>query len=93
MSETSMEYNMDQRDELLLIDLHAALQADIQKAWEEAGQCKQVIMTSGLSLNPYLHDAYVKAADRLETLIAYWSKRFPGEPAIRIVMAERVMQE
>ena len=45
---TTVEYTMDHKDELLLIDLHAALQADIQKAWEEAGQCKQVIMTSGL---------------------------------------------
>ena len=92
MSETGVEYNIDHKDELLLIDLHAALQADIQKAWEEAGQCKQVIMTSGLSLNPYLHDAYVEATNRLETLIAYWGKRFPGEPAIRFVATDPEVQ-
>ena len=92
MNETGVEYNIDHKDELLLMDLRASLQADIQKAWEEAGQCKQVIMTSGLSLNPYLHDAYVEATNRLETLIAYWSKRFPGEPAIRIVATDPEVQ-
>ena len=92
MNETGA-YNVDYRDELLLVDFRASLQTDIQKAWKEAGECKAVIKTPGLSVNGYLHDAYCRAATRLESLYSDWDKWFPGEPAIKVVMAEGVMQE
>ena len=90
---STAEYNVDHKDELLLVEFRASLQVDIQKAWEEAWQCKQVIMTRGLSLNPYLHDAYCNAANRLEALVAEWNRRFPNEPAIKVVMVDGVMQK
>jgi hypothetical protein len=79
------EYNMDHKNELLVVDFRASLQSDIQKALEEQGQCKQVIMTPGLGLNPYLHDAYCLATTKLQSLLRDWNKWFPGEPAIKVV--------
>ena len=74
MNETGLEYKVDHRDELLLVDFRGSLQTDIQKAWEEAGQCKTVIKTPELSVNGYLHDAYCRAANRLQSLYSDWYK-------------------
>jgi hypothetical protein len=93
MSERSIEYNVDYKDELLLVDFRASLQADIQKAWEEARQCKAVIKTPEFSMNAYLHDAYCSIANRLQSLYSDWEKWFPGEQAIWVVMIEGVIQE
>jgi hypothetical protein len=93
MSETSMEYNMDHRDELLLIDLRASLQADIARAMAELIQCKEVISNVKLGVNPYLHDAYCEVGTRVQELYANWYKWFPGEPAIKVIkMVDEVMQ-
>jgi len=91
MSEGITEYNMDHKDELLLIDFRPSLQSDIQKAWGEKRQCMQVIETPGLSLNQYLHDAYSGVANRLESLLAEWNKRFPGEVPIDVISMVGVM--
>ena len=41
---TDLGYNMDHKNELLIVDFMASLRSDIQKAREEAWQCRQVIM-------------------------------------------------
>ena len=84
---TDLGYNMDHKNELLIVDFIASLRSDIQKAREEAWQCRQVIMTHGLGVNPYLHDAYCLAATRLQSLLEDWEKWFPGEPAIMDIEA------
>ena len=84
---TGLEYNMDHKNELLLVDFRASLRSDIQKAQEEAWQCRQVIMTHGLGMNPYLHDTYCSATTKLQSLLKDWDKWFPGEPAIRDIAA------
>ena len=89
---TIVEYNIDHKDDLLMVDFRASLQTDIQKAWKEARECKAVIKTPGLSVNGYLHDAYCRAPTRLESLYSDWEKWFPGEPAIRIVATDPEVQ-
>lgn len=42
-------------------------------------------------MNQYLHDAYCKAANRLESLLAQWDKWFPGEAPIDVVIAVGAM--
>ena len=94
MSETSMEYNMDHRDELLPMDFRASLQADIARAMVELIQCKEVISNVKLGVNPYLHDAYCEVGTRVQELYANWYKWFPGESAIRVVkMVDEVTLE
>ena len=88
---STVEYNVDHKDELLLMDLRSSLQADM--AMVELIQCKEVISNVKLGVNPYLHDAYCEAGTRVQDLITNWGKWFPGEPAIKVVMTERVMQE
>ncbi len=88
---STVEYNVDHKDELLLMDLRSSLQADM--AMVELIQCKEVISNVKLGVNPYLHDAYCEVGTRVQELYANWYKWFPGEPAIKVVMTERVMQE
>ena len=75
---TTAEYNIDHKDELLLMDLRASLQADIARAMAELIQCKEVISNTKLGVNPYLHDAYCEVGTRLQDMITNWYKWFPG---------------
>ena len=90
---STVEYNVDHKDELLLIDLRSSLQADIARAMVELIQCKEVISNVKLGVNTYLHDAYCEVGTRLQDLITNWERWFPGEPAIKVVMEAGVIQE
>ena len=89
---STAEYNVDHREELLLMDLRASLQADIARAMAELIQCKEVISNVKLGVNPYLRKAYWVVATRVQELYANWYKWFPGEPAVKVVMVDGVIQ-
>ena len=93
MSERSIEYNVDHMDELLLMDFRASMRADITKAMDEVIQCKEIISNIKLAVNPYLRSVYSEVTTRLQDLITNWERWFPGEPAIKVVMADEVMGE
>ena len=80
------EYNLSRRDEILFVDYKASLQADITKSLEEMRQCARVIRQAQFAMNPYLHDAYVEASTRYQSLIGEWEKRFPGEMPMRVAV-------
>lgn len=82
----SKEYNLSRRDEILFVDYKASLQADISKALQEMRECAQVIRQAQFSMNPYLHDAYVEASTRYQSLTDEWEKRFPGEMPMRVAI-------
>lgn len=79
-------YNMDHKDELLLVDFRASLQMDMQKAMAEMKLYASVIRTiTSLGIDCYLHDAYVMAGNRYADILTEWNKWFPGQQAIRLV--------
>ena len=90
---TTVEYNLDHKDELLREDLRASMRADITKAMDEVIQCREIISNTKLTVNPHLRSVYSEVTTRLQDMITNWGKWFPGEPAIKVVMTERVMQE
>ncbi|MHB1708695.1 MAG: hypothetical protein ACYCT2_04385 [Thermoplasmataceae archaeon] len=80
------EYNVSRRDEILLVDLHASLQADIIKAMQEMRQCAMIIRTAEFGVNQYLHDAYVRASNMYQSLTGEWEKYFPGESPVKVAV-------
>ena len=80
------EYNLSRRDEILLVDYKASLQADISKALEEKRQCAQIIQCAEFGMNRYLHDAYSEAATTYQNLMNEWEQRFPGEMSMRVAV-------
>ena len=91
LSELSMEiarkeYNLSRRDEILLVDYKASLQADICQALNEMRQCAQVIQCTEFSVNRHLHDAYTQSATKYQSLMDEWDKHFPGEMPMRVAV-------
>ena len=89
---TILEYNVDHRDELLLEDLRASMRADITKAMDEVIQCREILSNIKMAVNPYLRNVYSEVTTRLQDLITNWERWFPGEPAIKVVMVDGVIQ-
>ena len=75
---------MQELDDSLLVDFRPHLQAQILRAAERLHECRMVIR-SQFAMNPYLHDAYVRAGNDLQSLIEKWNKYFRGEPFARPV--------
>ena len=77
-------WGMREPDDSLLIDFRPHLQAQILRAAERLHECRMVIR-SQFAMNPYLHDAYVRAGNDLQSLIEKWDRYFRGEPFARPV--------
>ena len=75
---------MREPDDSLLIDFRPHLQAQILRAANRLHECRMVIC-SQFAMNPYLHDAYVRAGNDLQSLIEKWDRYFRGEPFARPV--------
>lgn len=75
---------MQEPDDSLLVDFRPHLQGQILRAAERLHECRTVI-GSQFAMNPYLHDAYVRAGNDLQSLIEKWDKYFRGEPFTRPV--------
>jgi hypothetical protein len=73
-----------QPDDTLLIDFRPHLQTQILRAAERLHECRMVIH-SQFAMNTYLHDAYARAGNDLQSLIDKWDKYFRGEPFARPV--------
>ena len=71
-------------DDCLVIDYLPYLRARILATADEMHECRMVIH-SHFAMNPYLHDAYVRAANELQGLLEKWKQHFPGEPMVRPV--------
>ena len=71
-------------DYCLVIDYMPYLRARIKVATDEVHGCRMVIL-SQFAMNPYLHDAYVRAGNDLQSLIEKWNRYFRGEPFARSV--------
>ena len=76
-----------EKDDCLVIDYMPYLRARITAAAKEVQVCRKVIR-SRFSMNPYLHDSYVRAANELQGLLEKWTQCFPGEPAVQPVFLE-----
>ncbi|MBX8632765.1 MAG: hypothetical protein J9259_09690 [Thermoplasmata archaeon YP2-bin.285] len=76
-----------QMDDCLVIDYMPYLRARITAAAKEVQVCRKVIR-SRFSMNPCLHDSYVRAANELQGLLEKWTQCFPGEPAVQPVFLE-----
>ena len=79
-------------DDCFPIDYMPYLSARITAAAKEVQVCRKVIR-SRFSMNPYLHDSYVRAANELQGLLEKWRQRFPGEPAVQPVFLESCTRE
>jgi hypothetical protein len=66
------------------------MRADIIKAIDESRQCREVISNVRLAVDPYLRSKYSTTTTRLQELMMEWGKRFPGEPAFKVVMVSKV---
>jgi hypothetical protein len=75
---------VQESDDSLLVDFRPHLQAQILRAADRLHECRMVI-GSQFTMNPYLHDAYVRAGNDLQSLIEKWDKYFRGEPFARHV--------
>ena len=85
---STVEYNVDHKDELLLVDFRSSLQADMQKAREEMRLCASIIRMPRLGLNSYLCNAYVESGNRYTELWKEWEKWFPGEQPMMFIDLE-----